>query len=133
VWILQTQIFLPRTLFFVVTPVSCRNREEKGGDYRCRRCAFCTVERVLHCSERARPYRENIMFLNCRGWKKRSNWSTECLLYAENFLTCYLMLATAFMWTNIIILLSQMWRDFPGGLVVKNPPLNAGDVGSVLG
>ena len=54
-------------------------------------------------------------------------------MYAENFLTCYLMLATAFMWTNIIILLSQMWRDFLGGLEVKNPPLNAGDVGSILG
>ena len=43
------------------------------------------------------------------------------------------MLATAFMWTNIIILLSQMWRDFTGGLLVRNPPLNAGDVGSILG
>ena len=82
---------------------------------------------------RGQDHIERNSLLNCRGWKKRSNWSTECLLYAENFLTCYLMLATAFMWTNIIILLSQMWRDFLGGLEVKNPPLNAGDVGSILG
>ena len=26
-----------------------------------------------------------------------------------------------------------MYRDFPGGPVVKNPPYNAGDVGSIPG
>ena len=25
------------------------------------------------------------------------------------------------------------WRDFPGGTVVKNPPLNAGDTGLIPG
>ena len=29
--------------------------------------------------------------------------------------------------------LKQHARDFPGGPVVKNPPLNAGDSGSILG
>ena len=27
---------------------------------------------------------------------------------------------------------SKKWRDFPGGSVVKNPPANAGDTGSIL-
>ena len=27
----------------------------------------------------------------------------------------------------------DVYRDFPGGLVVKNPPSNAGDVGSIPG
>ena len=27
----------------------------------------------------------------------------------------------------------MIWRDFPGGPVVKNPPSNAGDVGSFPG
>ena len=27
----------------------------------------------------------------------------------------------------------NFWRDFPGDLVVKNPPANAGDTGSIPG
>ena len=27
----------------------------------------------------------------------------------------------------------MQYRDFPGGAVVKNPPANAGDTGSILG
>ena len=27
----------------------------------------------------------------------------------------------------------NMWRSFPDGSVVKNPPANAGDTGSILG
>ena len=27
----------------------------------------------------------------------------------------------------------KQWEDFPGGAVVKNPPANAGDMGSIPG
>ena len=30
------------------------------------------------------------------------------------------------------LLMKQNAEDFPGGLVVKNPPANAGDMGSIL-
>ena len=29
--------------------------------------------------------------------------------------------------------LKKLFRDFPGGTVVKNPPANAGDTGSIPG
>ena len=29
--------------------------------------------------------------------------------------------------------IKKWWRDFPGGAVVKNPPANAGDMGSSSG
>ena len=29
--------------------------------------------------------------------------------------------------------MKEQWRDFPGGPVVKTPPSNAGDVGSIPG
>ena len=32
-----------------------------------------------------------------------------------------------------IILFLSKWSGFPGGLVVKNPPANAGDEGSISG
>ena len=32
-----------------------------------------------------------------------------------------------------ILLLKMTYRDFPGGPVVKNPPSNAGDTGSIPG
>ena len=35
---------------------------------------------------------------------------------------------------KLIILDVRIWfRDFPGGAVVKNPPVNSGDVGSIPG
>ena len=34
---------------------------------------------------------------------------------------------------NLIIKLQYCIEDFPGGPVVKNPPSNAGDVGSISG
>ena len=34
---------------------------------------------------------------------------------------------------NIVIFYEWTMADFPGGLVVKNPPANAGDIGSVPG
>ena len=30
-------------------------------------------------------------------------------------------------------LIIKTWKDFPGGTVVKNPPANAGDTGSIPG
>ena len=39
-----------------------------------------------------------------------------------------------FCWTPLLSLVSEeKARDFPGGPVVKNPPCNAGDSGSILG
>ena len=32
-----------------------------------------------------------------------------------------------------LVLQKQINRDFPGGTVVKNPPANAGDMGSIPG
>ena len=34
---------------------------------------------------------------------------------------------------NIVIFYEWTMADFPGGLVVKNPPANAGDMGSIPG
>ena len=34
---------------------------------------------------------------------------------------------------NACLLLKTIFRDFPGGAVVKNPPANAGDMGSSPG
>ena len=34
------------------------------------------------------------------------------------------------LWTHN---LKPLWGDFPGGAVVKNPPSNAGDTGSIHG
>ena len=34
---------------------------------------------------------------------------------------------------NIFLIQKQRIRDFPGGAVVKNPPANAGDAGSIPG
>ena len=31
------------------------------------------------------------------------------------------------------MIIKQMWRNFPGGAVVKNPPANVGDTGSSPG
>ena len=34
---------------------------------------------------------------------------------------------------NYVLLMKIFNRDFPGGPVVKNPPANAGDTGSIPG
>ena len=34
---------------------------------------------------------------------------------------------------SIVFLHNSKYRDFPGGSVVKNPPANAGDTGSIPG
>ena len=33
----------------------------------------------------------------------------------------------------LLLLLERVWEDFPSGPVVKNPPANAGDTGSIPG
>ena len=39
---------------------------------------------------------------------------------------------TIVMWENILVYFLKMYLgDFPGGRVDKNPPANAGDVGSI--
>ena len=35
--------------------------------------------------------------------------------------------------TRLYCHLKQEWQDFPGGPVVKNPPSNVGDAGSIPG
>ena len=35
--------------------------------------------------------------------------------------------------TLFLSLIKYIFRDFPGGAVVKNPPANAGDMGSIPG
>ena len=34
---------------------------------------------------------------------------------------------------GLLLELNKMTQDFPGGAVVKNPPANAGDTGSIPG
>ena len=34
---------------------------------------------------------------------------------------------------NSLFTINKSLRDFPGGAVVKNPPANAGDMGSIPG
>ena len=36
-------------------------------------------------------------------------------------------------YSPVIFLLEAKLKDFPGGPVVKNPPANAGDMGSIPG
>ena len=33
----------------------------------------------------------------------------------------------------LVVLVEKWWVGFPGGTVVKNPPANAGDMGSIPG
>ena len=47
-------------------------------------------------------------------------------------------ISNALIWSSNALIWSYLaiaiwWVDFPGGAVVKNPPANAGDTGSILG
>ena len=45
---------------------------------------------------------------------------------------CYYLLVNMKLVWVIILMYYIKWGDFPGGPAVKNPPCNAGDVGSIL-
>ena len=46
---------------------------------------------------------------------------------------CFIYLGAPVLGASAIISLNKLSRDFPGVPVVKNPPSNAGDVGSIPG